>query len=192
MVRYNIRYILFYSILLMLSSLSYLSAQSVKEPTQQSSKRLSFINAAVSYLNTPYRYGGRTKKGMDCSGLVCRCAADVLQQALPRRSDALAKYAKKIAESDIQPGDLLFFNTTGRISHAAVYIGAGKFIHSASDGPQTGVIISGIQEAYWKKAYRSAGRIIPAETIFTTEAQVPLFSRTEENCTLHPGIVLPK
>ena len=158
--------------------------------SEESSKRLALINNALRYLGTPYRYGGRTRKGMDCSGFVCRSVFDILSLQLPRRSDAIAETAKKIPDSAVQPGDLLFFNTTGRISHTGIYLGAGQFIHSASDGPQTGVIISSIQEAYWKKAYRFAGRILEPENIFTAEAAVPLQSRTGENSNLHPAIRL--
>lgn len=152
------------------------------------SKRIIFINNALQYLGTPYRYGGDSEKGMDCSGLVCRCGADVLEMQLPRRSDSLAEYAVKIDESGVQPGDILFFNTTGRISHTGIYIGAGKFIHAASDGPKTGVIISELAESYWKNAYRQAGRIMPAESVFTGEAALPLFRRTERNSSVHPDI----
>lgn len=186
MIRNTIRYFLFYSIFLILSSRGLLFGG---EP-EAGSKRIIFINNAFKYLGAPYRYGGETEKGMDCSGLVCRCAADVLEMQLPRRSDSLAEYAVKIDENEVQPGDLLFFNTTGRISHTGIYIGAGKFIHAASDGPKTGVIISELAEAYWKNAYRQAGRIMPAESVFTGEAALPLFRRTERNSVIHPDIRL--
>ncbi|AIW90277.1 hypothetical protein JO41_11065 [Treponema sp. OMZ 838] len=152
------------------------------------SQRIAFVNNALSYLGTPYRYAGHSRKGMDCSGFVFRNGADVLKLQMPRRSDALAEYAKRITDEEIQPGDLLFFNTAGGISHVGIYIGAGKFIHSASDGPHTGVIISSIQESYWRKTYRFAGSIMKPEEIFFAEATIPFFSRTLENCRLHPDI----
>lgn len=173
-------------ICLILLSLSVLFAA---EP-EATSKRIDFINHALGYLGTPYRYGGQSTKGMDCSGFICCCASDNLELQLPRRSDAIAQYATKIADSEIQPGDLLFFNTTNRISHVGIYIGAGKFVHSASDGPKKGVIVSRIQERYWKKTYRFTGRIMEPESIFTTEAAVPLLLRTNENSSLHPAIRL--
>ncbi|UTC43703.1 C40 family peptidase [Treponema sp. OMZ 857] len=152
------------------------------------SQRIAFVNNALSYLGTPYRYAGHSRKGMDCSGFVFRNGADVLKLQMPRRSDTLAEYAKRITDEEIQPGDLLFFNTAGGISHVGIYIGAGKFIHSASDGPHTGVIISSIQESYWRKTYRFAGSIMKPEEIFFAEATIPFFSRTLENCRLHPDI----
>ena len=154
----------------------------------QTSERIAFIVNAAAYFGTPYRYGGATAKGMDCSGFVSRSVLDVLDMKLPRSSASIAEYTKRITDAEIQPGDLLFFQAGRRISHTGIYIGAGKFIHSASDGPKTGVIISNIQEKYWKKTFRFAGSIFKSEEIFFAEAAVPFFSRTPENCPLHPAI----
>jgi NLP/P60 family protein len=174
---------LFY-LFFMLLSIQFLFAA----PTSNVSQRIAFVNNALSYLGTPYRYGGCSAKGMDCSGFVYRTGIDVLALQMPRRSDALAEYAKRITDEEIQPGDLLFFNTAGGISHVGIYIGAGKFIHSASDGPHIGVIISSIQESYWKKTYRFAGSIMKPEEIFLAESKIPFFSRTPDNCRIHPDI----
>ena len=157
-------------------------------PPPNVSQRIAFVNNALSYLGTPYRYGGCSAKGMDCSGFVYRTGIDVLALQMPRRSDALAEYAKRITDEEIQPGDLLFFNTAGGISHVGIYIGAGKFIHSASDGPHIGVIISSIQESYWKKTYRFAGSMMKPEEMFLAESKIPFFSRTPDNCRIHPDI----
>ena len=175
---------LFFYLFLVLSATTLLFG----EPSAKDSQRIAFVNNALSYLGTPYRYAGHSSKGMDCSGFVFRNGADVLGLQMPRRSDAIAEYSKRITDEEIQPGDLLFFNTAGGISHVGIYIGAGKFIHSASDGPRTGVIISSIQESYWKKVYRFAGSIMKPEEIFFAESAVPFFSRTFENCRIHPDI----
>ena len=175
---------LFFSLFLILSAASFLFGT----PFSKDSQRIAFINNALTYLDTPYRYGGYSSKGMDCSGFVFRNGADVLELQMPRRSDAIAEYSKRITDEEIQPGDLLFFNTVGGISHVGIYLGAGKFIHSASDGPRTGVIISSIQESYWRKTYRFAGSIMKPEEIFLAESTVPFFSRTPENCPVHPDI----
>ena len=174
---------LFYLFFLLLSIQLLFAA-----PSPNVSQRIAFVNNALSYLETPYRYGGCSATGMDCSGFVYRTGVDVLELQMPRRSDALAEYSKRITDEEIQPGDLLFFNTVGGISHVGIYIGAGKFIHSASDGPRTGVIISSIQESYWKKTYRFAGTIMKPEKIFFAESTVSFFSRTSENCYIHPDI----
>ena len=92
----------------------------------------------------------------------------------------------------MQPGDLLFFNTAGaNISHVGIYLGADLFIHAASEGRRTGVIISSLKERYWHKAYRSAGRITEPEDIFTGSTPLtPLLDRTPENTPLHSNILL--
>ena len=183
MILKDIRTLFFYLFLIM--SMTY---PLFGVPSPKDSQRIAFVNNALRYLGTPYRYAGHSSKGMDCSGFVYRNGSDILKLQMPRRSDAIAEYAKRITDEEIQPGDLLFFNTAGGISHVGIYIGAGKFIHSASDGPRTGVIISSIQESYWKKTYRFAGSIMRPEEIFLAESKIPFFSRTTENCPVHPDI----
>ena len=78
---------------------------------------------------------------------------------LPRTVLSLEQYAEKIPESEREPGDLVFFNTTGRISHVGIYLGNGEFVHAASDGPRTGVIVSNLSENYWNRTYRFSARI---------------------------------
>ena len=176
--------VLFFYLFFILAAIPFLFGVS----SSKESQRIAFVNNALRYLGTPYRYAGHSPKGMDCSGFVFRNGADILKLQMPRRSDAIAEYTKRITNEEIQPGDLLFFNTAGGISHVGIYIGAGKFIHSASDGPRTGVIISTIQDPYWKKTYRFAGSIMKPEEIFFAESKIPFFSRTPENCTIHPDI----
>ncbi len=129
------------------------------------SLRQDFIEGARSYLGTPYLRGGTTKAGMDCSGLVYRAALECTGTQVPRTVASLAASAKRIMDSAREPGDLLFFNTTGKLTHVGIYLGAGTFIHSASDGPRTGVIISNLSETYWKNAYSFAGRLFAQENL---------------------------
>ena len=136
-------------------------------------KRSSFIQAAKSYIGTPYVSGGTSKAGMDCSGLIYRAAIDALDMQVPRTVSALSKWVERISDTALTPGDLLFFNTTGKISHVAIYIGNEKFIHAASDGPKTGVIISNRFETYWKQRYVFAGRILPQEDVRITDPEQP-------------------
>lgn len=154
-----------YTVVFVISTAMFLSAE---QPSD--SPRLRFINAAYKYLKTPYKYASADKTGMDCSGLVYRASLDSVNITLPRTASGIASFAERINEADIQPGDLLFFNTSGTagntISHIGIYIGAGEFIHSASSGPTTGVIISSLEEKYWKACYRFAGRILLKEAIF--------------------------
>ena len=124
--------------------------------------RLALIGAAESFLGTPYRYAGISKSGIDCSGLIYMSFRESLNVAVPRRTDNIYNWTEKIATSDLQPGDLVFFITAGnRVSHVGIYAGGGRFIHSASEGPSTGVIYSRLDESYWKRTYHGAGRAIP-------------------------------
>lgn len=157
--------IVFYLLILLFLVCYSIQNEAQAEQTKQT-PRLNFINAAYKYLKTPYKYAGTTSNGMDCSGLVYKTALEALNISLPRSSSGIAKFAKRIKDSEIQQGDLLFFVTTSnknKISHVAIYIGSGEFIHSASHGPKTGVIISSLNEKYWKSCYRFAGRIIQEE-----------------------------
>jgi len=125
--------------------------------------RYRVINEALKYENTPYLYGGISGKGLDCSGFIYISFKDALGVSLPRSSTGLHSWVEKIPFESAQPGDLLFFKTTtaGKISHVGLYLGNGYFIHSASEGPQTGVIISNIDEKYWGRNLNGAGRAFP-------------------------------
>jgi probable lipoprotein NlpC len=121
------------------------------------------LSAAESYRGTAYRYGGFDRGGMDCSGLVYASFKDSLAVSVPRSASALYNWTEKISAEALQPGDLVFFITQGRnISHVGIYTGEGRFIHSASDGPETGVIHSRLDENYWQRSFAGAGRALPS------------------------------
>ncbi len=136
--------------------LSLLSA----EPSKQ---RDDLILSAKNYLGTPYRYGGTSRAGIDCSGFVYMAALDAGVAKLPRTAQGIYNKVEKIPDSERITGDLVFFTVNRRISHVGIYLGDGKFIHSASDGPSTGVIISKLSENYWKNHYFASGRFISTE-----------------------------
>jgi probable lipoprotein NlpC len=121
------------------------------------------INAAAKYENTPYRYGGITSKGLDCSGLICISFKDALDVNLPRSTSGLYSWVEKIPLDMAQPGDMLFFKTdnSGGITHVALYLGSRRFIHAASIGPKTGVIYSTLDEGSWSRTFAGAGRAFP-------------------------------
>ena len=124
--------------------------------------RLKLLEAAESCLGTPYRYAGLDRRGLDCSGLVYLSFREGLKITVPRTSESIYAWVEKIETSELAPGDLVFFVTTGPgVSHLGIYAGDGRFIHSASEGPHTGVIYSRLDEAYWKRTYKGAGRALP-------------------------------
>ena len=124
--------------------------------------RLMLITAAQSLLGTKYRYAGLDRNGLDCSGFVFLSFMEGLNYAVPRTSESMYAWAEKINTEELAPGDLVFFITSGqRISHVGIYTGDGGFIHSASRGPNTGVIYSRLDESYWRRTYKGAGRALP-------------------------------
>ena len=126
--------------------------------------RLKLLSAANSYLGTPYRYAGFDRRGLDCSGLVFVSFMEAFDYRTPRSSSSIYDWTEKIDAAELQPGDLVFFVTAGsRVSHVGIYAGDGWFIHSASQGPHTGVIYSHLDEAYWKRTYTGAGRALPRD-----------------------------
>ena len=123
-------------------------------------KRNKFIETAKQFLGVPYVYGGTSRSGIDCSGLVF-LAGKGIGLSLPRTASQICDFSKIIADSERQAGDLLFFSDNGsKVTHVAIYLGDGKMIHAASSGVKTGVIISEVTESYWKRTYYCAGRII--------------------------------
>ncbi len=130
--------------------------------TADKSKRLKIVDLAHTYKGTPYRYAGITKKGIDCSGLVQKIYSEQSYQ-LPRSSYAMAKVGHSIDKTDAQIGDLIFFKTAGRkrINHVGIISkienGVIYFIHASSS---SGVIESGLNEAYYSKRWVQINRIL--------------------------------
>jgi cell wall-associated NlpC family hydrolase len=115
-----------------------------------------FLDAAVSQLGVPYRYGGSTPRGFDCSGLVYYAYRRVGIRA-PRSTMAQYRYARPVALKNLQPGDLVFFKRAYRsVSHVGIYAGNARFIHA----PSKGRVISydSMNDPYWKKRLVAAGR----------------------------------
>lgn len=122
------------------------------------------LSNAENYLGTPYKLGGMTSSGMDCSGLIVRVFGDN-HINMPRRSIDQAKEGMHIHIKDVRRGDLLFFatiNGSSDVSHIGIVhtieqSGEIKFIHAST---KRGVIISSLDESYWNKAFLFAKRVI--------------------------------
>ena len=122
--------------------------------------RTRLVMDAENYLGVPYVYGGLSTKGIDCSGLVYRVFRDVLGLGVPRTTKTLYDFSEKVNRENLEPGDLVFFNTTGPLAHVGIYAGNDVFIHAASEGPRTGVIKSSLDDAYWSEAFAGGGRLV--------------------------------
>ncbi|MFA6504983.1 MAG: NlpC/P60 family protein [Treponemataceae bacterium] len=128
---------------------------------QPKAARQKIADAAEAYLGVPYRFGGLDRSGLDCSGLVFLSMRDAVGARVPRTVRQLSSWTDPVDRLSLQSGDLVYFNTTGPLAHVGIYLGDNQFIHSASDGSKTGVIVSSLNESYWRRAYAGAGRIVP-------------------------------
>ncbi len=123
---------------------------------------------AQTYLGTPYRYGGMTRNGIDCSAFVLSVFGSVTGMNLPRVAASQAQEGVKIDKDQLQKGDLVFFSHQGkgRISHVGIVEevspeGDVKFIHAATS---RGVMISSLNDSYWGPRYRFAKRVISIDS----------------------------
>lgn len=135
------------------------------------------INTAMGMIGIRYRFGGSTAQtGFDCSGFVRAIYQDAVGHLLPRKAVEQAKATQKIDKKELQPGDLVFFNTMRRtFSHVGMYVGDGQFIHSPSRGKS--VRVENMNSSYWAKRFNGARRVevsatIPA-SVFTSDIAAP-------------------
>ncbi len=128
------------------------------EVSRGSSTARSIITGSLRFLGTPYRYGGRTTKGFDCSGFV-GYVFGLFDIKLPRSSREQASVGTHVDKDSLIPADLVFFKTGGssRINHVGIYLGDSRFIHASST---RGVVITSLNDKYYKKAYYGARRVL--------------------------------
>jgi cell wall-associated NlpC family hydrolase len=128
------------------------------------------LEEAKTYLGTPYRYGGSSRNGIDCSAFVLSVFGAAAGVSLPRVAASQAKEGEEIAKEDLQKGDLIFFSKGRKISHVAIVDevtedGEVKFIHSATS---QGVSYSSLSSNYWGPKFRSARRVIHNDILPTS------------------------
>ena len=126
-------------------------------------KASELVGNALGLLGVPYKRGGsNASTGFDCSGFVRSIYQQTAGLLLPRSADQQAAVTEKIDRSELQPGDLVFFNTMRRaFSHVGIYIGDGKFVHAPKPGAKVRVEDMGI--AYWARRFDGARRV-PVES----------------------------
>ena len=141
-------------------ALSAVTAHAIERAN--SGVRSDIVVRALTLIDTPYRYGGSTPAtGFDCSGLVRYVYNTVAARDLPRRSEEIGKIGAPISRAQLEPGDLVFFNTLNRaFSHVAIYIGDGRFLHAPARMGK--VRIEALDDSYWKARFNGARRVIDA------------------------------
>lgn len=127
---------------------------SIPSSLAPSSKKL--LEQAYGWLGTPYAYGGETRSGVDCSGLVMNVYRDALNIKLPRSSAKQQEFCQPLDLSAIAEGDLIFFAPSGRnINHVGLYVGSGYMIHASNSG----VALMAIDSPWAKSRFHSVGRV---------------------------------
>ncbi len=144
------------------SILNEKGGEDIEATTTENYLAVQMINNAMEFMGVKYRTGGTNKAGMDCSGMVT-AVFNIFDKAIPRSSRDMAQIGQKIADKEVQKGDLIFFKTNGRssINHVGLVIGTDadgiQFIHSSTS---QGVIVSSTKESYYKKAFAQVNRVL--------------------------------
>lgn len=150
--------------------------------SQVRAKASDMVVTAMNFLGVRYRRGGSTADaGFDCSGFTRQVFETSLGLVLPRRADEQAKAAGLVAvkRDELQPGDLVFFNTLRRtFSHVGIYVGDGKFIHAPRPGGE--VRVEDMRFVYWAKRFTGARRAEPVLEQAATDAPLttPVMTQT--------------
>lgn len=141
-----------------------------------------FVDEVKKYLGIPYRLGGTTKKGMDCSGFTRIVYDRLLGLDLPKNSTGQFRFAEmeKVDSGDLQTGDLIFFGNSKKkqVSHVGVYLSDGQFIHASSS---QGITVSSLENRYWKKRFVGSKRHMALsssqdtdELLFESHLEIPV------------------
>jgi cell wall-associated NlpC family hydrolase len=146
-------------IVLIAASLVACGSQPVQAPAHGAAQRSNAANhaaaVALQQVGTPYRYGGSSPNGFDCSGLIhysyLRAGKNV-----PRTTGALWSGTQEVPRGQMQVGDVLFFRVEGKMSHVGMYIGDDQFVHAPASGRV--VSVASLQSGFYRKALIRAGR----------------------------------
>lgn len=118
------------------------------------------------WYGTPYKLGGTTKSGVDCSAFTQFLFAAVYGISIARTAREQYNQTNRISRTQLKEGDLIFFNTRGGISHVGVYLQNNKFVHASTSG---GVMISDVFDDYWAKKFVGVGRLKNQEEVVSSK-----------------------
>jgi hypothetical protein len=118
-------------------------------------KNINLVSLIDEWMGTRYRLGGTSKSGIDCSAFMQVLFAGIYGIALPRTAREQFNNSQRISRTELKEGDLIFFNTTGGVSHVGMYLQNNKFVHASSSG----VTISDIFDEYWVRRFVGVGRV---------------------------------
>lgn len=125
-----------------------------------SDDNIELLEMCARWLGTPYKYGGNSRKGVDCSGFTVKVYLAVYNKKLERSSASiLSKNCKRIKQKELKQGDLVFFATgksRKKVNHVGIYLKDNKFVHASSS---RGVIVSSLKEPYYTRTFVTAGKV---------------------------------
>lgn len=131
----------------------YAAMLGVDEDKIDNTKLYMFID---EWYGVPYKYGGKAKTGVDCSGFTCILYKEALGKPLQGSAAGLYETCKAVKKDDLEEGDLVFFKiNSDKVSHVGVYLQNNKFVHAST---KKGIIINDLDEAYYKKYFFKGGR----------------------------------
>lgn len=130
------------------------------ELLEVSPKELEVVELYVfidEWLGVKYKYGGTSKKGVDCSGFTNMLYNKVFNKELPRSSSDIAAVAKSVSKKELSEGDFVFFSIrSNKVDHVGVYLANNRFVHASTS---KGVIISSLEHPYYAKYFKKGGRL---------------------------------
>ncbi|MDR1276216.1 MAG: C40 family peptidase [Candidatus Accumulibacter sp.] len=158
----------FFSLACVFGGVSRIAAEEIPEVPDElallleryTDKSGELIRASIKHVNTDYRYGGASpEEGFDCSGFVQWVFKEAVGKELPRTAKAQSKFGRAVRRNELEPGDLIFFNTLRRaFSHVGIYVGKGHFIHSPRTGAK--IRVDDMRGKYWSQRFSGARRVV--------------------------------
>ncbi len=133
-----------------------MASSDVVDMTDHAEVRTQLLKQLEEWQGVPYRYGGLTKGGVDCSGFIYLTFAEEFGIRLPRTTQSQVLKGAVVDQSDLLPGDLIFFLTGYDQRHIGIYVGKKQFIHTSSS---RGVMLSRLDNPYWQSAYWHSRRV---------------------------------